>query len=263
MKSSANHAPPGTTLVYDGKTLTLYDPANNQVFQIQDRAQLVLLINLPQERIFPQLQVFQAQRFLSSLSQNANVTVNGAATVAGRPTTIVNVTPQSSTPAFKTAKLWLDDQTKVPLRADAIRDDGSTLVSIEYSQFDPTTRVSDGEFTFTPPSNAQVVKPTPDQIENIAGFQDTTLQDARSKAGFPLLQPANLPAGASQQAIRAGSFGSAAIVAFFYGSSPQDISTTLIEKPASLTLPTLRGAEAVSIDGTTGHLYQAPGMVVE
>ena len=262
IQTSTGLAPVGTTFVYNGQTLTFYDPAENRVLEIQDRPQFVVFLNLPQERIFPHLQLFQAQQFLSSLCQQATASVDGTATVANRPTTIVDITPQHPTPRFRSARLWLDDQTKVPLKAEAIRGDGSVLVDIEYQQFDPTTEVAVTEFTFTPPTSATVLTPTPDDLANLAGFQPTTTQEAQTRAGFPVLQAAAPPTGVSLQSVRTASYGSSTVVAFFYGTSPQDISTVLIEKPATLQLPALRGAEFVTVDSSTADVYQARGMVV-
>lgn len=260
-QSSPGGVPVGTTIVSDGQTFTLYDPDENQVTEIQNIAQLALFLNLPQERLLPAFQILQAQQFLSSLSPQANVAIVGTDTVANRATTVVEITPAETTPRFERVRLWLDNQTQVPLRAQALGRGDRALINIEYSQFDPTAPVADDLFTFTPPAGAQVVRPTPDQVPAIAGFQSATLEEAQKRAGFPLLQPATLPAGLTQQAIGTSTFNSATAVAFFYGTA-QELSTVLIEKPAAVSLPPLRGAETITLDAFSAEVYQTPEMVV-
>ncbi|MGI5836419.1 MAG: sigma-E factor regulatory protein RseB domain-containing protein [Chloroflexota bacterium] len=262
IRSNANGVPVGSTFVYNGQTLTFYDPDQNQVFEITSRSQLMTFLNLPQERIFPLLQLFEAQTFLSDLSGQATVTVDGADTIAGAKTTIVTIRPQRQTPHLSSARLWLDDTTRVPLKAQAIRDDGSVLVDIEYLQFDATTEITESEFTFTPPTNATVVTPTPDDIARFANFQETTLQEAQSSAGFPILQPTTLPENMSQQMLRMGTYNGNSVVVFFYGETAENITTALIEKPVELQLPALRGAEFTDLDGVTAEIYQTQNMVV-
>lgn len=262
IKSSANMVPVGSTFVYNGQILTIYDPERNQLYEIQSRPQLVTFLNLPQDRVFPLLQLFETQHFLSHLDRQATVTIDGTDTVAGAQTTIVTIHPQNRARNIETARLWLDDETRVPLKAQAIRDDGSVLVDIEYQQFDATAEVSEAEFTITPPVNATVVTPTPEDIANFANFQAATLQEAQASAGFPILQPTTLPANLSQQMLITGSFANNTVVVFFYGDNPENISATLIEKPAELQVPVLRGAEFVELDGVTAEIYQTRNIMV-
>lgn len=63
------------------------------------------------------------------------------------------------------------------------------------------------------------------------------------------------------KAVRSGTFNNRAVVAFFYGDTPENISTVLIERPARPQLPVLRGAELVNLDGVTADVYQTRDMV--
>lgn len=253
--------PVGTTLVYDGHTLTIYDPAENQVTEIQDVPQLVEFLNLPQERLFAAVQLFQLRQSLSSVADQATVAITGQDSVANRPTTVVELTPKQPTPRFDRVRLWLDNQTLVPLRAQGIGGGGVVLFDIAFSQFDPVTPVSDDVFTFTPPASATVVSPTPAEIPAVAGFRSVTLEEAGDAADFGLLEPRSLPPGTSLQSVGMTSFNRFTVLGLVYGT-PESISITLVEKPGSLNVPTLRGAEVVQLDGRPAEVYQSPNMVV-
>ena len=58
------------------------------------------------------------------------------------------------------------------------------------------------------------------------------------------------------------SFDGNNVVAIFYGDTPENISTVLIEKPTGWQPPVLHGAEFVNMDGTNAEVYQSPNMVV-
>ena len=252
--------PVGTTLVYDGRTLTIYDPAENQVTAIRDVPQLVEFLNLPQERLFAAVQLFQLRQFLSAVADQATATVTGQDTVANRPTTVVDLTPRQPTPRSDRVRLWLDSQTLVPLRAQGIGG-GIVLFDIAFSQFDPVTPVGDDVFTFTPPTSATVVSPTPAEIPAVAGFRLVTLEEARDAADFGVLEPRSLPPGTSLQSVGMASFNRATVVGLLYGT-PESVAITLVEKPASLNIPALKGAEVVQLDGRPAEVYQSPNMVV-
>lgn len=262
LKSDADEAPVGTVFTYDGQTVTLYNPDENRVLRIEDRAQLALFLNLPQRQVYPQLRIFEVQRFLQDISEDADVEMVGTDTVANRPTEVVEITPKDPTPSFQSAKVWLDEQTRAPLRLQVFRDDDTVLMEIEYSQFDPTKEVPQQAFTFQPPADAEVITPTPDQLPELAGFEARTLQEAQQQADFTLFQPDTLPQNVSEQSVQLGTFDGMSVVAFLYGRSPEDISTTLIQKSEELSIPDLRDAEMVEIDGVMAEVYDDQDMVV-
>jgi len=262
VRGSANAAPAGSAFVYDGQTLTYFDPIQNHVLELQSSAQLLLFLYLPQDRLLPQIQLFQAPRFLAGISELGEVTVEGTTKVANRNATVVSIIPKNPTPRYAMVRLWLDERTLGPLRAEALRQDGSVLVRIEYQQFSLLNEVEADAFAFSPPSQVDVLSPKPEDLAGMLDYRSMTLEELQDRAGFPVLQPTTLPPGVARQSARLGSFSGTPIAAFLYGDSPENPSTLLIERPAQLQLPVLRNAEPIDLNGVPAEIHQAGSTVI-
>jgi len=185
----------------------------------------------------------------------------GTETIAGRTTDVIRLVPKQSVPQLQSARLWIDQQTRVPLKMEVIDSNGSVVMTAEYTQFNPDATVTADRFSYTPPQGAQVVTLTPQEIASAVGFENATLDELRAMTSYPVLEPSNLPAGVSLQATRALDYQNNTVSGLFYGSG-QDITVALIEKPTNLSVPRVRGAEVVTIDGVQAELYEAGNLVV-
>lgn len=260
VKSGASRLPVGTTLIYNGKGLTIYDPAADQVAEIADPQQVALFLHLPQQRYSPALQLIQLDDFISTLNSDATVTLGGAGTIAGRDARVVRLTPTTTAQPFREVRLWLDRQTMVPLRIEATGNNGTVLITVEYLLFDQVTQVSDDAFSFKAPTNTKTIQPTVEEMAAATGFQPAPLPEIQGRAGYPILQPTSLPSGTAQKASRYTDSDGSVTVALFYGN-PQTVSTVLVEGRADLQPPALRGSESITQGGFSGRIYETRTVV--
>ncbi len=148
-------------------------------------------------------------RLIQKLAPNAMLAVSGQATVAGRQTYTLTITPTSPVTSFGSVAVAIDGHRWVPLRVQVFaKGDGSPMLSAGFKtvSFGP---VSNSLFTFTPPSGATVVNKNVSAGQNLAGMtgkasgqsdksgaqpKPLTLAQARARAPF-LLSPSSTPAG--------------------------------------------------------------------
>jgi outer membrane lipoprotein-sorting protein len=149
-------------------------------------------------------------QLIQKLAPNATLTVGAPATVAGRQTYTLTLTPTSPVTSFGSVAVAIDGQRWVPLRVQVFaKGDGSPVLSAGFKtvSFGP---ISSSLFTFTPPSGATVVHKNVSAGQGLAGMagkadgasaagsgarhKPLTLAQARSQAPF-LLTPSSTPAG--------------------------------------------------------------------
>ena len=142
---------------------------------------------------------------IARLAPTATLSVDGQATVAGRQTYTLTLTPTSSITSVGSVTVAIDGQRWVPLQVQVFAKGDTTAVlsaGFKTVSFAPS---SDSLFTFTPPSGATIVHktvkaPVPqgmggsDAAGKTAQHKPLTLAQAKAQAPF-LLTPASTPAG--------------------------------------------------------------------
>lgn len=185
----------GAELVNDGTTFWLYHPAARRVFT-------GALSELRQGRIGaadPTAQMLRMQQALQHILDGSNVTLEAeSVAVAGRDTWQVVLTPTPETAAELglgsqlRVQLWIDKATDLPVKGVI---DGGTLGRLEATAttLEIDVPLAPDLFSFTPPAGAEVIDLA--DVARNAQPQVVTLDEARALVDFPLLTPAQLPAG--------------------------------------------------------------------
>ncbi len=145
-------------------------------------------------------------RLIARLAPTATLSVDGQATVAGRQTYTLTLTPTSSLTSVGSVTVAIDGQRWVPLQVQVFAKGDTTAVlsaGFKTVSFSPS---ADSLFTFTPPSGATIVHKTvkaPAALKGMTGndtagktaqHRPLTLAQAKAQAPF-LLTPSSTPAG--------------------------------------------------------------------
>jgi outer membrane lipoprotein carrier protein len=104
-----------------------------------------------------------AQQFLDSPRSRFDVSASGTATVAGRATHAVILTPKRSNAGFTSAKVWIDDADSSIRQFDVETANGLKR-HVVITSFTANPQLTRSTFQFAVPKGAKVVdQPTPSQ----------------------------------------------------------------------------------------------------
>jgi outer membrane lipoprotein carrier protein len=133
-------------IVADGSSLWVYLPSSapGQVIRVPAAAgQRGVLVD-------PMGQI------LSAPSSSYAIAAAGTATIAGRATHAITLTPNSPSALFNKATLWIDDATGLVRQIESTEPSG-LVRKITITQFRTNVAIPRSTFRFTPPDNARVV----------------------------------------------------------------------------------------------------------
>lgn len=137
--------PAGDRIVSDGKTLWMYLPSTTPG----------QVIKQPASRGAGSLDV--AGQFLDAPKRNYDIAAAGTATVSGRATHAVRLTPKPGANApFIRATMWVDDQNGYVRQVEMIDANGLTR-KLRFTAVTVNPTIPASTFAFTPPPNARVV----------------------------------------------------------------------------------------------------------
>jgi outer membrane lipoprotein carrier protein len=97
-----------------------------------------------------------AQQFLDSPRSRFNVSASGTATVGGRATHAVILTPKRSNTAFTSAKVWIDDADSSIRQFDVETANGLKR-HVVITSFTANPQLSRSTFQFAVPKGAKIV----------------------------------------------------------------------------------------------------------
>ena len=137
--------PKGDVIVCDGRFVWVYLPASapgrvNRAACGGDQAGSLDLIG----------------EFFTNPRDRYAIGDGGAATIGGRETHIVLLTPKSKEAAFVRAKVWIEPSTGSLAQFEAVEASGLTRL-VRITSFAPNAPVSPKAFTFTVPKGVKVV----------------------------------------------------------------------------------------------------------
>jgi outer membrane lipoprotein-sorting protein len=239
--SNPDHA--GAVTVANGQQVWMYQPSKNEV---------VVGEVGPEEPSGPRDVIREVDKVIQRALDTSEVNLAGEEDVAGRKTYKLELTPTDAEdallPAGSTATLWVDQEDWFVLQAEISGDLlGYGLMSVQSFELNPG--LDDGRFHFDIPEGAKVTnmedkRPTP-----------ITLDEARARAGFPLLLPGYVPEGVTLIEVLA--MGQAIILR--YDHSP--ISFTIIQGSGDDTMPLPAGGQQseVTVRGQTATLFSDGG----
>jgi outer membrane lipoprotein-sorting protein len=233
----------GAVTVADGQQVWMYQPSKNEV---------VVGEVGPDGSSSPRDMIREVDEVIQRALDTSEVNLAGEEDVAGRKTYKLELTPTENEDAFlpagSKATLWVDQEDWFVLQAEISGDLlGRGWMSVR--SFELNTGLDEGLFQFDIPEGAQVTDMKDKRPTSV------TLDEARSRAGFPLLVPGYLPEGVTLIDVLA--MGEAIILR--YDHSP--ISFTIIQGSGDDTMPLPVGSQQseVPVRGQTATLFSDGG----
>ena len=173
----------GTIVVSNGKTMWTYDPQQNSVMVMEmpdiDRDQEIDYGNL-----------------IAQFLNESDVSFSGIEKIEGRNTFIMDLEPKEEVPSAGpftgNIKVWVDEETWMPLKYDMYDTDGNVIISAELRDLKVNSGISDEVFEFEIPEGAEV---STIDMNEFALPEDITLEEAKEKADFHILLPSYVPDG--------------------------------------------------------------------
>lgn len=138
----------GDRVAADGSTLWVYLPSSTpgQVVRIPYTGRNALAVD-------------PAQEFLDSPRSRFTVSASGTATVGGRSTHAVTLTPKRSNSGFTTAKIWIDDNDSSIRQFDVETSNGLKR-HVVITSFTANPTLARSSFRFSVPKGARIVDQT-------------------------------------------------------------------------------------------------------
>ena len=138
--------PSGDRIVADGSSLWIYLPstAPGQVIKTSAKANDALAMVDP------------GGVFLSSPAARYSMSGAGTATVIGRKTSVIKLTPKKANGMFASATVWVDSDTNY-IRQFEVTDANGLKRTVTITAIEPNASIGSSEFRFTPGRNVRVV----------------------------------------------------------------------------------------------------------
>ena len=135
----------GDRVVADGSTLWVYLPSSvpGQVMRMPYTGSNASAVD-------------QAEQFLNAPRTRFTVTSSGTATLGGRATHAVTLTPKRANAGFASAKIWIDDNDS-SIRQFDIETANGLKRRVVITSFTPNPDLGRGSFRFSVPKGAKVV----------------------------------------------------------------------------------------------------------
>jgi len=173
-------------IVSDGRTAWFYDPSANRVM-------VGCLDEL--ETPLPKEMLTNLQDLIQEVLDLSDVKLVGEEAVLDRQAYQLTLSQKEDAerqvfPGGGTATLWIDQEQWIPLKA-TYEASAFGQGEVELRSFELNLGLDNDLFTFEPPADAEVVDLESQQPEPL------TLDEAREQAGFQLLVPDDVPAGAT------------------------------------------------------------------
>ena len=223
----------GTMLVSDGENGWFYEPARNQV-----TVGAVEAMDTP----LPREVLVGLQEVIQQVLNAADVELAGEETLAGRDAykLVANPKEDAAEPLFPgngTATVWVDKDQWIVLKAEYVAS-AFGQGALEVQSFELNPGLSPDLFTFEVPADATVVYAEANEPVSL------TLDEARAQAGFPLLVPAYVPAGATL--IEVFKTGESFVLRYDHS---RDVSFTVFQGTGEVGPPTLGKTHNITVRG--------------
>ncbi len=208
---------PERIVVITGRAETDFIPSTNQFVRRQAPA--------PDEEGL-------TRQVLPQILENYDVQFEGAETVAGRPTRIIDV--RSKFPGRPHLRIWIDTQSRLILRFERYGPAGALREASAFLSIQLNPALSPDLFTVTPPPGAQVQTRPPGGPGGGGGGR-LTIEQIAQRVGFVPQLPAYLPSGYRLAGSRVSNIRGAPTATFAFTDG---ISTlTLFESRGAIAPP--------------------------
>ena len=195
-------------------------------------------------------------QLIGMMMDESDFSLAGVEKVDGRTTYVIDMSPkdESDLGMFGDMKVWIDEETWMPLKMEMKDANGNPMYSAEYRNFQINTGISDEEFQFEIPEDAKV-----QTMEEMMLPQEMTLEEAQEEATFDILVPSYLPEGYEfDNAMVIQGFIETVSLTYHNGDERLGISELVFEDEPQ-TSPIMNNAEVVSINGVEGKLVSIYG----
>jgi outer membrane lipoprotein-sorting protein len=248
----------GTTLVSDGTSFWLYNPAENTVItgvmsELKGAAQTT-----------PAGAATMLTDVIGQGLDAVDLTVLGVEEVAGKSTWKVGVTPRAETSAqlrldgVINGTMWVDEELALPLKLELDASDFGQG-TLEVSNLIVNEPINPARFSFDIPAGATVVQAA-DLAAQMQQQSATNVEEARTAVSFAMREPGYLPAGVSLVEVRV--VGTSTVILNYVGEgtslsvvqSNEDVGRDR-EPPAGSQVEevTVNGVPATLITGADGQ----------
>jgi outer membrane lipoprotein carrier protein len=138
--------PSGDRIVSDGTSLWIYLPSSapGQVIKASAKANNALAMVDP------------GGVFLSSPAARYSMSAGGTATVAGRKTSVIKLTPKKPNGMFTSATVWVDSDTNY-IRQFEVTDANGLKRTVTITAIEPNASIATSAFRFTPGRNVRIL----------------------------------------------------------------------------------------------------------
>ncbi|NPE27831.1 outer membrane lipoprotein-sorting protein [Methanococcoides sp. SA1] len=243
----------GTIVVSNGDTMWTYDPQQNSVV-VMEIPDLDLEINYGD--------------IIAQYLNESDISFSGMKKIEGRNTFIMNLEPKEEVPSAGpftgNIKVWVDEETWMPLKYDMYDTDGNVIVTVEVRNLKINSGISDEVFEFEVPEGAEV---STIDMNEFALPEDITLEEAQDKADFHILLPSYVPDGyeldhASLFDNSGFASGSQVLqrVTLVYINDDSQLHITEVFYESGFPGPTeFSGSESVDVNGSPGEFVEVYG----
>lgn len=139
--------PSGDRIVSDGTSLWIYLPSSapGQAIKTSAKSNNALAMVDP------------GGVFLSSPAARYSMTAAGTATVSGRKTNVVKLTPKKPNGMFTSATVWVDSDTNY-IRQFEVTDANGLKRTVTITAIEPNASIGSSEFRFNPGRNVRILE---------------------------------------------------------------------------------------------------------
>jgi outer membrane lipoprotein-sorting protein len=202
------------TVVHDGTTVWDYSSKTNTATKVTIPADVAQQKGAGSEKTADPLTA--STELLAKVRESSTVSVDGTATVAGRPAYELVLTPKpTERTLLREIRVAVDSQTRMPLRMSVLSNGTATpALEVAFTEIEFTQQPAD-LFTFTPPKGAKVQEKTPTIDQQHKDLAEQAKQDVKVVGdGWDTVVTGKVPADAlnaapKQQSGREGRGGNA------------------------------------------------------
>lgn len=186
---------------------------------------------------------FELGKEIDKVKNALSTKVVGEDTVAGRQSSIVEVSPQGGAPY----RIWIDKETKLPLQKQYEMQNALqytiTYTEIEFSNVIPAELTA-----YNVPDGFKEINANPEQLVN-------NMEEAREAVGFVPKVPESIPAGYTQDSIAI--VPGAKLVKLYYAADGKDAKTIVIQGESAGEFKPAAAAVLGKVDNSTAEI-QSP-----
>ncbi|MEQ0560285.1 sigma-E factor regulatory protein RseB domain-containing protein [Amycolatopsis sp. NEAU-NG30] len=166
------------TVVHDGTTVWDYSSRTNTATKVTIPADVAQQKGAGSDKTADPLAA--STELLAKVRESSTVSVDGTATVAGRPAYELVLTPKpTERTVLREIRVAVDSQTRMPLRVSVLTNGTATpALQVAFSEIEFTQQPAE-LFTFTPPKGVKVEEKTPKLDQQTKDLAEQARQDVK------------------------------------------------------------------------------------